>query len=187
MIRAFVAVSVPDSVLQRCREIGDRLRELNLEGQFARTRSIHLTLQFLGNITEKKVAPIEKVLQETGGEVLPFSLEIRRLGAFPNLSKPRILWIGVYPVEILSDLQGRLQKRLEPLGFPGQDRPFHPHLTLVRFKSRRNLSALIEYVEGKGADEQAGVLKVEEVHLYQSILKPDGAEYRNLVTVKLGG
>ncbi len=187
MIRAFVAVSVPDSVLQRCREISDRLRDLNLEGRFARTRSIHLTLQFLGNIAEKKVASIENVLQETAQQLMPFSLEIRRLGVFPNPSRPRVLWIGVHPVDVVSDLQARLQQRLEPLGFPGQDRTFHPHLTLLRFKSRKNLSALIEYVEGKGVDEQAGVLKVEEFHLYQSILKPDGAEYRKLVTVKLGG
>lgn len=186
MIRAFVAVSVSETVLQRCREISDRLRELNLEGRFARTQSIHLTLHFLENIAGEKVAQIEKVLQETGREVLPFSLEIRRLGVFPNPSRPRVLWIGVHPVDVVSDLQARLQQRLEPLGFPGQDRPFHPHLTLLRFKSRKNLSALIEYVQGPGAEEHAGVLKVEEVHLYQSILKPDGAEYRKLVTAKLG-
>lgn len=186
MIRAFIAVSVPESILHGCREISDRLRELNLKGRFAKTRSIHLTLQFLGNIAEEKVAQIENVLQESARQAMPFSLEVGKLGVFPNLSRPRVLWIGVHPVDILSDLQGKLQQRLELLGFPGQDRPFHPHLTLLRFKSRKNLSALIENVEGKGADEQAGVFKVEEVHLYQSILKPDGAEYRKLVTAKLG-
>ena len=186
MIRAFVAVSVSESVLQRCREIGDRLRELNLEGRFARARSLHLTLQFLGNIEEEKVAQIEKVLQETGRESMPFSLEIRKLGVFPNLSRPRILWIGVYPAEVLSDLQGSLQQSLEPLGFPVQDRPFHPHLTLLRFKSLKFFSTLIDHIERQGTQEHAGVLKVQEFHLYQSILKSDGARYRKLVTVKLG-
>lgn len=187
MIRAFIAISVPESVLQRCREISVRLRELNLEGRFSQTQSTHLTLQFLGNVEEQKIAPIEKILRETGRVVKPFSVEVRKLGVFPNLSRPRVLWIGVHPVDTVSDLQRRLQDRLKSLGFPGEDRPFHPHLTLLRLKSRKNLSALIEYVEGKGAGEQAGVLKVEEVHLYQSILKPDGAEYRQLVTARLGG
>ena len=187
MIRAFIVIAVPESILQGCREISDRLRELNLEGPFAKIRSIHLTLQFLGNIAEEKVAQIENVLHESAQQAMPFSLKVGKLGVFPNLSRPRVLWIGVHPVDILSDLQGKLQQRLELLGFPGQDRPFHPHLTLLRFKSWKNLSALIEDVEGKGSDEQVGVFTVEEVHLYQSVLKPDGAEYRKLVTAKLGG
>jgi 2'-5' RNA ligase len=186
MIRAFIAITVNESILGRCREISDGLRELNLEGRFAQTRSIHLTLNFLGNIEEEKLPAIEKILRETAGEVKPFKVEFRKLGAFPNLSRIRVVWIGVHPVDLLVDLQGKLQERLKPLGFPGEDRPFNPHLTLLRLKSQKNLSGLIEYVEGEGAGEQAGLLVVEEVHLYQSILKPGGAEYRKLVTARLG-
>ncbi len=186
MIRCFIAIAVPDSVLQRCQEISHRLRELNREGRFAQTPSIHLTLQFLGNVHEEMIPSIEKILRETGRAVRPFNLEVRKLGVFPNLSSPRVLWIGVHPVDTVSDLQGRLQEGFNPLGFTSEDRSFHPHLTLLRLKSRKNLSSLIGYVEGEGAGEQAGGLKVEEIHLYQSILKPDGAEYRKLVTAKLG-
>ena len=186
MIRAFIAIAVPESVLGRCRQISDRLQELDLDGRFAKTQSIHLTLQFLGNVVEEQITPIEKILQETGREAMPFSLEVKRLGVFPNLKRPRVLWVGIQPVDILSDLQVKLQKRLKPLGFPGEDRPFHPHLTLLRLKSRRNLSGLVEYLEGEGKGEQVGVFNVEEVHLYQSILKPDGARYRKLATARLG-
>ena len=172
MIRAFIAIAVPESILRRCREISDDLREFNLEGRFTPTRSIHLTLQFLGNIEKEQIPPIEKILQETGRESMSFSLEVGKLGVFPNPSRPRVVWIGVHPIDILKDLQRNLQERLEPLGFPGEERPFHPHLTLVRLKSRKNVSHLIEYVEGEGTGEEAGVLEVKEVHLYQSILKP---------------
>jgi 2'-5' RNA ligase len=187
MIRAFIAISIPESILRRCQALSDGLRALKLEGRFARTPSIHLTLQFLGNIEEVKITPIEKILRETGRDIMPFNVEVRKLGVFPNRSRPWVLWIGVHPVDAVSDLQGRLQEGLNPLGFSGEDRPFHPHLTLLRLKSRKNVSALIDYVEGAGADEQAGLLKVKEVHLYQSILKPDGAEYRKLATARLGG
>ncbi|MDA2933010.1 RNA 2',3'-cyclic phosphodiesterase [Acidobacteria bacterium AH-259-D05] len=187
MIRAFIAVTVPESILGRCQEISDRLRELNLNGRFVKTQSMHLTLKFLGNIEEEKLLPIKEVLQETAREVAPFSLEIRQLGVFPHLGNPRVVWIGVQPIDALNQLQGKIQERLKLLGFPGENREFHSHLTLLRLKSRRNLSSLIQYVQGEGAGEEAGPLRVEEVHLYQSILKPDGAEYRKLVTVRLGG
>ncbi|MEE8348424.1 MAG: RNA 2',3'-cyclic phosphodiesterase [Acidobacteriota bacterium] len=187
MIRAFIAVAVPESVLRRCQAISDGLRALDLEGRYARMSSIHLTLQFLGNIEEEKIPSIEKLLRETGRAARPFDLEIRRLGVFPNRNTPRVLWIGVDPVDVVSDLQGRLQEGCNLLGFPGEARSFHPHLTLLRLKSRKNLSRLVAHVEGAGAGEQAGGLRVEEIHLYQSILKPDGAEYRKLVTARLGG
>ncbi len=186
MIRAFIAIAVPESVLQRCLQISDRLQRLDLDGRFTRCGSIHLTLQFLGNVDEKQITPIDRILQEAGREAMPFSLEVKSLGVFPNLKRPRVLWIGVHPVDILSDLQARLQNSLERLGFPGEDRPFHPHLTLLRLKSRKNLSGLVEYLEVEGEGEQAGAFNVEEVHLYQSIQKPDGARYRKLVAARLG-
>ena len=187
MIRAFIAVAVPESILGRCQEISDRLRELDLDGRFAKTQSMHLTLKFLGNIEEEKVPSIEEVLEGRGKETTPFSAEVRQVGVFPHLGNPRVVWVGLQPPDAVNELQKKIQEDLKPLGFATENREFHPHLTLLRLKSRRNLPRLIQYVHGEGAGEAAGTIRVEEIHLYQSILKPDGAEYRQLVTAKLGG
>jgi len=185
-VRAFIAIAVPESVLKSCQDIMAQLRGLNLQGRFAKTQSIHLTLQFLGNIEEDQIVGIAQVLKQAGREIAPFDLEVRGLGVFPQLSNPRVVWIGVEPVDGLMKLQSKIQQGLEPLGFPKENRDFHPHLTLLRLKSRRNLGPLTEYLQAEGPHQQAGVIQIEQIHLYQSILKPQGAEYRQLLTFGLG-
>ncbi len=186
MIRAFIAITVPDSVLRSCEEIMARLKGLNLQGRFARTQSIHLTLQFLGNIEEDQIAGIAQVLEQAGKGVAPIDLKVGRLGVFPHLTHPRVVWIGVEPIDALMKLQSKIQEDLEPLGFPKENRDFHPHLTLLRLKSRKNLRQLAQYIETEGPDLRAGLIQAEQIHLYQSILKPQGAEYLKLFTARLG-
>ncbi len=186
MIRAFIAIAVPKLVLRGLEEIMAQLKGLNLHGRFARTQSIHLTLQFLGNIEEEQIPEIAEILEQAGKEIGPFDLEVGRLGVFPHLTHPRVVWIGVEPIDALMALQSKIQQGLEPLGFPEENRDFHPHLTLLRLKSRKNLRQLARYIETEGPGLQAGVIQVEEIHLYQSILRPQGAEYRQLVTCELG-
>ncbi len=185
-MRAFIAIAVPESVLQCCEEIMVQLKGLNLHGRFARRQAIHLTLQFLGNIEEEQTQGIAKILEQAGTGVVPFDLEVGRLGVFPHLTNPRVVWIGAEPVDALMKLQSKIQQGLEPLGFPQENRDFHPHLTLLRLKSRRNLGPLTEYLQAEGPHQQAGVIQAEQIHLYQSILKPQGAEYRKLLTFPLG-
>ena len=163
-----------------------RLKGLNLQGRFAKPESIHLTLQFLGNIEEDQIVPIAQVLAQAGSGVAPFDLEVGQLGVFPHLARPRVVWIGVEAVDGLMTLQSKIQEGLEPLGFPPENREFHPHLTLVRLKSQKNLGGLRKYLQAEGPEQRAGVIPVGEVHLYQSILKPQGAEYQKLRTSELG-
>jgi len=185
-VRAFIAIAVPESLLKSCQDIVAQLRGLNLQGRFAKTQSIHLTLQFLGNIEEDQVVGIAQVLEQAGREVAPFDLEVGRLGVFPQLANPRVVWLGVEPVDGLLKLQSKIQRGLEPLGFPREKRDFHPHLTLFRLKSRKNLSPLTEYLKAEGPHQKACMIQAEQIHLYQSILKPQGAEYLKLFTARLG-
>ncbi len=186
MIRAFIAIAVPESVLKSCQDIVAQLRGLNLQGRFAKTQSMHLTLQFLGNIEEEQISGIAEILEQAGKGVAPFDLEVARLGVFPHLTYPRVVWIGVESIDALMALQSKIQQGLEPLGFPKESRDFHPHLTLLRLKSRKNLYRLVEYLEVEGPHQQAGMIQAEQIHLYQSILKPQGAEYLKLFTARLG-
>ena len=185
-MRSFIAITVPESVLRCCEEIIAHLKGLNVKGRFAKIQSLHLTLQFLGNIEEEEVAGIRQVLEQAGKEVAPFDVEVRQLGAFPHFASPRVVWVGVEAVDALMELQSKIQQRLQRLSFREENRKFHPHLTLLRLKSRKNLAELIHYVQGEGAHQKAGSIRVQEVHLYQSILKPEGAEYRKLFTARLG-
>jgi 2'-5' RNA ligase len=139
---------------------------------------MHLTLRFLGEIDPGKVPSIDRVLEESAAEVSPFSLSLSGLGAFPGLSRPRVVWVG-----LTGDLQplGRLKKSidrgLKPLGFPLEDRPFKPHITLGRVKTRIDGHALVG-----SRNFSSDSFLVCRVRLIKSILKPQGAEYNEILS-----
>lgn len=187
MIRSFVAVSLPQEVRARLEEYGKELKKLGLYGSFPKSESFHLTLKFLGDIPEAKVDAIGSALERAVAGLAPFSLEVRGLGTFPNPSSARVVWMGFEQSEPLSVLQARVEKVLEDLDFPPEDRPFRPHLTLARLKSKDNLKDLQAYLQDAGPSAAAGAVPVDEVVLFRSELRPDGARYTRLRVARLQG
>ncbi|MFQ5883156.1 MAG: RNA 2',3'-cyclic phosphodiesterase, partial [Candidatus Methylomirabilales bacterium] len=107
------------------------------------------------------------------------------LGTFPPKGRPRVVWVGVEQgAEEVVKLQGRVEEVLLPLGFPREERPFHPHLTLGRVKGMRQLSPLLEYLRG-GEIGEVGRMQVRCVDLMQSQLHPRGAIYTRVEGVPL--
>ncbi|MFZ0427010.1 MAG: RNA 2',3'-cyclic phosphodiesterase [Acidobacteriota bacterium] len=185
MIRAFVAIEMPEDLRHELSESIAALGRLGADVRLSRPESVHLTLKFLGDIEEHQVVPIGKALSELAGNQAAFRVRIGGLGAFPYLANPRVIWIGVDGGSPLQVVQGAVEERLAPLGFPPEKRPFQPHLTLARVKSRHNVAALIHYVESHQAEAPAGEFVARQLHLYQSLLRPEGAQYRKLVTADL--
>lgn len=187
MIRAFVAIALPEQVRQRLLELGGRLRALGLSGSFPRAESLHLTLKFLGEVQEQSVTGIGEVMERVCRDIPPFELEVRGLGVFPHPAKPRVVWIGVSDCESLSLLHSGLEDGFQSLGFPREPRSFQPHLTMVRLKSSENLRKLTAYLDEAGRDEEAGTFEVAAIHLFRSELRPDGARYSRLRSAALEG
>jgi len=187
MIRSFVAVSLPAEVRARLEQCGKQLKSLGLYGSFPKSDSFHLTLKFLGNIPEQKVEAIGSALERAVTGVAPFQLEVKGLGVFPNPSSARVVWIGFEKSEPLTLLQARVEQVLEDLEFPREDRPFQPHLTLARLKSKDNLKALQAYLREAGPGTTAGPVPVDELVLFRSDLRPDGARYTRLCAARLQG
>ncbi len=187
MIRSFVAVGLPVEVRARLEQYGKELKSLGLYGSYPKADSFHLTLKFLGDIPEQKVDAIGEALGRAVAGITPFQLEVRGLGAFPNPSGARVVWIGFEQSERLSLLQERVEQVLADLEFPREDRPFRPHLTLARLKSKDNLKALQAYLREAGPSATAGSVPVDEVVLFRSDLRPDGARYTRLRTAGLQG
>ena len=185
MIRAFIAIDLPDLVLEQCRRISERLRGLGLEARFTQPESIHLTLKFLGNIEQHQIPNIVDVLTATSRSYDPFKLRVGGVGVFPKLGNPRVVWVGIEVQPTLGEVQQNIEKGTESLGFSRELRDFHPHLTVARLKTRKNLDLLAGYVQGDGESEEAGTFIVEAIHLYLSELNPAGAKYRQLATAPL--
>ncbi len=186
MIRAFIAVELPTAVRGALARACADLSRLQLSGRCVNPGSIHLTLKFLGGIDPQDALAIGHALSEVARGLSPFQLSLRRMGVFPDLTRPRVVWFGVADSEPLTRLQRMVEESLAPLGLAPEKRPFKPHLTLMRLKSDKNAATLARYLRETGWEAEGGEFQVEEFHLYQSVLKPGGAEYRKMATFRLG-
>ena len=117
--------------------------------------------------------------------VAPFALAIEGLGAFPNPARARVVWAGIGDgAATLGALAGRVDHELAATGFPPEDRPFSPHVTLGRVREPKRNERLAEGL----ARERAGfgAVRVDRVTLMRSALSPLGARYSELSTHLLG-
>ncbi len=198
-VRAFVALDIPEDVRAALGALIAKLRpacENILAGskrsphphaRWVRIEGVHLTLKFIGEIQPVKIDPIKASLARIPFPG-PIEMNFRNVGFFPNDRRPRVFWAGIEAGKDLSALAAAVETSLEPLGIAKEARAFSPHLTLARFESPEGsaLNRLREAISAAGALE-FGSGTATEFHLYQSILKPGGAEYTRLATFGFAG
>lgn len=186
MIRAFIAIKITAEIKEKLRGIQEKLKPAEAHVSWVNPENIHLTLQFLGNIEEKRVPRIVSQLQESVKTVSPFQLQIGYAGAFPNLRYPRVIWVGITDDEdgSLKTLQEDISSRLAKMGFTQEGGRFKPHLTLGRVRSQKNRSNLLRAIEAI-INIWVGEVRVNAIYLIQSELKPTGAEYTDIAEIPI--
>ena len=184
MIRTFIAVRIEPVMIHKISEVQSQLQE-NLTGiRWVAEANLHFTLKFLGSVEDKKVAQIMQALEEALRLVQCFSLLGKGIGVFPNIMRARVLWIGLQSQGLHRIAEG-VETALEPLGFPRERRDFAPHLTLGRWRNPGlQPQKLKEQIE-RWQDYDFGQSKVDNVILFQSVLKPNGAVYSPLGVIHL--
>lgn len=184
-IRTFIAVDLSQEFKDRIGEIVSPLRPLSRSIRWVRPAGLHLTLKFLGEIPEERLPAVVTALEEALCERPSFDFRLSGMGGFPNLRRPRVLWIGVPEGhEPLRELAGIVEKALIPCGFPPEKRPFSPHLTIGRVRSPRGLEAVLDRLPH--IDFHSGPITAGAVKVMKSQLKPTGAEYSALKVIDLG-
>ena len=183
MIRCFIALQLPPALVEHLKRVSAQLQGLDLQGRFVRPESVHLTLKFLGDIEESRVDRFAARIEHCCQQCEAFELEAGGVGVFPNLKRPRVVWVGLRAGRELTELHRCLEDSLSQEGFEADQRPFHPHLTLLRLKSQRNAAKLASFIDR--AAHQSLKFPVKEVHLFQSLLRPDGARHLKLATSQL--
>ncbi|MGD0353563.1 MAG: RNA 2',3'-cyclic phosphodiesterase [Dehalococcoidia bacterium] len=188
-VRSFIAIELPEAVKTGLQQLQAQLTLPQYSFvKCVAPEGMHLTLKFLGNISANKVTDITGAMEQASQGVSPFQLQITEVGAFPNLKRPRVLWVGIKgEVDKLVSWQQRLDNGLVPLGFAKEARPFTPHLTLARL--RDNCSPVDSLHLGETvANAQVKVnykFTVTSLNLMRSQLLPTGAVYSRLAEVKL--
>ncbi len=186
MIRAFVAIRIAPDVTQRICEAQTQL-EQQLRGiRWVKDQSFHLTLKFLGEIPEERVAAVGDALERATRSRELFIFGCRGLGVFPDIRRPRVLWAGLEG-KWLVPLAAAVEERLEEVGFARERREFKPHLTIGRWREFDGRTDLLrQQLEGWKVHD-FGPSPANEVIFFQSVLKPDGAVHTPLRICPLGG
>ncbi len=186
-MRAFLALDIPEEVKGRLTEWIARLRPLTRGVKWVSPQAMHLTLHFFDDLPEEELAAVSGSLAGTTGRAKPFTFALRGLGCFGQAGKIRVVWCGVEePSGALAELHRSVESSLAAIGFPGESRPFHPHLTLGRLRVPSFEPRLSEELK-RSAGSAAGEVAVRDATLYQSTLTPAGPVYRALGHFPLGG
>jgi RNA 2',3'-cyclic 3'-phosphodiesterase len=139
-------------------------------------KNLHLTLVFLGDTPVSKIDDIQKLILQSASKIECFNLVFRNFGSFGK-PYPKVIWIGTDECKPLRNLQNSLSKNLLENNLKFDRKDFSPHLTIGRVKYLSEIEKLDDYIQSKSGLILQQV-KIESVILFESILKPDGPEYR---------
>ncbi|HSR30067.1 MAG TPA: RNA 2',3'-cyclic phosphodiesterase [Anaerolineae bacterium] len=191
-LRTFIAIELDDELRDNLGRLQARLRERVSPGsvRWVRPDGIHLTLKFLGDTPLAKVEEVQAALAQAAADVGPFAFTVAGVGCFPNARSPRVVWVGLQELSgALVRLRDAVETQVAPLGFPTENRPFRPHLTIGRVQRRASKSEVREIGEVVTTSSIGTVdeMTVTVVSYIKSDLKPSGAVYTTLFEAKLGG
>jgi len=180
MVRAFIAVDLPVAVRDNIRALQSVLSTAGVKAKWVEPANIHLTVVFLGNVVDDAIPDVVLAMDQSIQEYTPFEFGISGLGWFGSVHSPRIVWAGTDDgISPLINIQKGLCENLQTLELTFDDRPFKPHLTLARVKSRHGANRLIGLIR-ENQDIQLGSVPVERLVLYSSQLTSAGPIYTNL-------
>jgi 2'-5' RNA ligase len=185
-VRLFAAIDLDDDARKAIAVLQQRIVKTLGDGRsFKAVNSghMHLTLVFLGEVAEADAAPMIAALS-SNIEIHPFDAEFQSLGVFPPRGAPRVLWLGVRRgAQEVVDVQQETAHRLERAGATLEGRPFHPHVTLGRWRDSH--SAERERALSTNPRAVVTSIHVDHVTLYQSQLTQAGPVYTALARANL--
>jgi 2'-5' RNA ligase len=185
-IRTFIALGLDKSVRDRLVALQEMLARADPDVKWVERENLHLTLLFLGEVTDRDLPAVCRAVADCCREHAPFALTVETAGAFPNPRRPGTLWAGIgQGVQELVALHDALEAPLLDLGcYRREERQYTPHITLGRGKSDRPDDRLAMAL-AKQAGWRGGSMDVREVLVMSSELRPQGPEYTVLSRAKL--
>lgn len=170
-MRLFVAVDLPDNVKKQVENLCSGLRGV----RWVKPEQMHLTMRFIGEVNNEQYQRIKTALGQI--QFSPFELGLHGVGQFSLKKTPRVIWVGLTESPALADLARQVEKTVVALGFPPEDKPFSPHITLARIKLPPSINDL-EHFYSKNAAFQTETFSINEFILYSSTLTPAGSIYK---------
>lgn len=188
LLRTFIAVDTPPDIQKNIQLNVDHLRRsIGNSIRWVPVQNIHLTLKFLGDVSQENVDMLKEMLRTETDACQPFDISIGGLGSFPSSKRARVLFIGIQAPAELEALQRGIESAGVRLGYESDPRPFSPHLTIGRVRDHIPASdqQKIRRILEETKIDSLGIARVDSVHLYKSELKPGGSVYTKLFSAPL--
>lgn len=185
-MRAFIALVLPDAARDALERLQQELRASRADVKWVEPDNLHVTLKFLGEISEAERQALERMLRQLATSMEPFALGLSGVGAFPSVSAPRVIWVGLGEgVEAAAHLAQAIEREGASIPLPREDRPFSAHVTLGRVRSPRGRQVLVVALK-QSRWQPPSAWQVNAVTFYQSVLGSGGPQYTVLADIPLG-
>ena len=152
--------------------------------KWSKPENWHVTLFFFGNTPETAIPLLQNLIEKSFHSAQAFHTELSGVGTFPNLHRPKVLWLGLNDISPLMPSYSILAELLEKQGFDCGNKPLKPHLTLARIKNSPHLSDFSAWLE-KHSQSSFGTIAVGRIILYESISTSEGPVYQPLFVHEL--
>jgi 2'-5' RNA ligase len=184
-MRIFIALDIPAEIRTALTEYMERARALAPDARWARVEGLHVTLKFIGEVSDARVQEIKTALALV--KAAPFAVRFDGVGFFPNTNAARVFWAGVDGGKELPQLASSVDAALKKIGITREDKPYHPHLTLARAGAHllRDLQILAANPTIQFGSTIFGSMTAREFFLYQSQPQKGGSRYVKLERFEL--
>lgn len=183
--RTFIAIKISPELENELRNFIEKLKKVQGNVKWVNAESVHLTLKFMGNLPIAKVEKVTNAVKRGSGDFSKFKLKTGEKGAFPSLKRPRVFWLGLMENDNqkLIPLQKEIDNQLSDLGFEKESRKFHPHLTVGRVRSPKNIDEVTQkFMEYPFPEIE---FTIDQIFVMKSNLTPKGAIYSVQSTIPL--
>ncbi len=201
-MRAFIAVELPAEIRCVLAHLQSQLAAARADVKWTEEDNLHITMRFLGEITEGQRQRLEALLREIAAQTNTIPIALTNVGAFPSMTSPRVLWVGIgegssfalraseRPLrsvrgagqEALTNIAEEIERGVVSLGFEKEDHPFSAHVTLGRVRSPKNRAALVAVMR-ELAWTPPQPFAITCLTLFQSTLTSSGPIYASLSKV----
>ena len=178
-IRMFISVPLKDpSVLEPILSDVKTIRNVRASP----ISQMHITMRFIGDIDDGKTGKVARCVSEAVLGMEPFTVAVRGCGCFPNPKRPKVLWVGVEPEDVLKGISDRISENLRASNIAFDEKPFKGHITIGRCSGPADVE---QFLSAHSDDEFTSFL-CDEILVMRSELSPKGAKHTVLERVPIG-
>ncbi len=182
-VRTFIAINLGNTLQRTLSEVIDKFASSKASVRWVAPEIAHLTLKFLGNVEEARLPEVFAACHRAVEGFDPIELELRAVGCFPNMKRPRVVWLGIEKgAEDVKRLQQRVESELEMIGFPKEERQFRAHLTIGRVKGQQGMSHLCRLLEEE-RNVFIGSMRADKISVMKSKTLSTGPVYTELEAI----